>query len=558
MKVITTAVNINQALKNVGRVREIVAVFVRHGFADLVHRMKLSKLLPARYAKMDTFQEIPVGVRLRESFQELGTTFVKLGQLLASRPDLIPEEVTTELEKLQDDVPSVPWKKLRPFIEDELKAPLSTVFESFDETPIAAASIAQVHGAVLLGGQKVAVKVQRPGIDKVIQNDISILRALAFLLEKYVPESRTMNPTGLVEEFFRTILFETDFRVEANNIRRIRANLAVIPKVAVPDVYLKHSTSKILVLERFEGIRFSDREAVIAKGFNPLEIINTGSDVFFHMVMHDGIFHGDLHAGNLFILPDGRIGLIDFGIVGRLSKRVRDSIVSMFIALVDEDYETLANEYVNLCQGTGETDVAALQKDLMDTIGPYVGMNLGEINIGKILLQSTGTAVRHNLVVPRELMLLFKAILTIEALGRKLEPTFDILQVGTRLARSLIASRYRPDRLMQDMLIIGRDVQGLMETGPRLVRRFLRIWSQNRFAFEIKSEELSNIRHSLDRQSRAHLVGIVAFSSFLFSIALSFQYPESRTLFLPLPSWIFLGIAVSLSVAGLWMVRKGK
>ncbi len=558
MRVINTAININQALKNVGRVREILAVLVRHGFADIVHRMKLSKFLPARFARMETFQKTPVGIRLRETCQELGTTFVKLGQLLASRPDLIPEDVITELEKLQDDVPSVPWEKLRPFIEDELKAPLSTVFESFDPTPIAAASIAQVHGAVLIGGQKVAVKVQRPGIDKVIANDVSILRALAFLLEKYIPESRPMNPSGLVEEFFRTILFETDFRVEANNIRRIRTNLAVMPRVAVPEVYLQHSTSKMLVMERFEGIRFSDREAVIAKGLNPLDIVNLGSDVFFHMVMNDGIFHGDLHAGNLFILPDGRIGLIDFGIVGRLSRRVRDSIVSMFIALVDEDYETLANEYVNLCQGTGETDVAALQKDLMDTIGPYVGMNLGDINIGKILLQSTGTAVKHKLVVPRELMLLFKAILTIEALGRKLEPNFDILQVGTRLARSLIASRYRPDRLAQDLLVVGRDFQGLLETAPRLVRRFLRIWSQNKFAFEIKSEELSLIRHSLDAQSRSHVLNNLAFGFVLIAIALSFQIPEARTLWLPLPSWLFLGLAVCLSLSAGWMVRRRK
>lgn len=558
MKVFSTAVNINQALKNVGRVSEIVTVLSRHGFADLIHRMKLTKVIPSKLVASERFQERPLGVRLREAFQELGTTFVKLGQLLASRPDLIPDDVIAELEKLQDDVPSVPFSKLRPFLEEELKAPLDTLFDSFEENPIAAASVAQVHGAVLKGGRKVAVKVQRPGIDKVIQNDISILRALAFLLEKYVPESRTVNPTGLVEEFFKTILFETDFRVEANNIRRIRSNLAVMPKVSVPEVFTHVSTARILVLERFEGIRFSDREAVLARGLNPLDIVNTGADVFFHMVMHDGIFHGDLHAGNLFILGDGRIGLIDFGIVGRLSRRVRDSVVSMFIALMDEDYETLANEYLNLCQSSGETDLGALQKDLMDTIGPYVGMNLSEINVGKILLQSTGTAVKHNLTVPRELMLLFKAILTIEALGRRLEPNFDILSVGNRLAKQLITSRYRPERLANDMLVVGRDLQGLLETGPRLFRRFLKKWSQNQFAFEVKSQEVAQIRASIDRQSRVQMIGILVFGFLLLSLAMSFQYPEDRFLFLPVASWFFLGIAVSLSLTGLWVIKKGK
>ncbi len=558
MKVFSTAVNINQALKNVGRVTEILTVLSRHGFVDLIHRMKLTKIVPAKFTRMESFQERTLGVRLRESFQELGTTFVKLGQLLASRPDLIPEDVVAEFEKLQDDVPSVPFSKLKPFLEEELKGSLETYFLEFDAAPIAAASIAQVHGAILKNGQKVAVKVQRPGIDKVIQNDISILRALAFLLEKYVPESRAMNPTGLVEEFFKTIVFETDFRVEANNIRRIRANLVVFPKVAVPEVFTNVSTAKVLVLERFEGIRFSDREAVLNRGLNPLDIVNTGAEVFFHMVMHDGVFHGDLHGGNLFILNDGKIGLIDFGIVGRLSRRVRDNVVSMFMALMDEDYETLANEYLNLCQGTGQTDIGALQKDLMDTIGPYVGMNLSEINVGKILLQSTGTAVRHNLTVPRELMLLFKAILTIEALGRKLEPNFDILSVGNRLAKQLVTARYRPDRLAQDMLIIGRDVQGLLETGPRLFRRFLKKWSQNQFAFEVKSNELGQLRASVDRQTRVQLIGVLVFGFLLFSLALSFQYPDDRFLFLPVASWLFLSIAVSLSLVGLWMVKKGK
>ena len=287
---------------------------------------------------------------------------------------------------------------------------------------MAAASIAQVHGAVLKTGERVAVKVQRPGIERLIYNDISILRGLAVLLEKYIPESRPSIPTAIVEEFFKTILYELDFVVEANNIRRIQANLKVLPRIAIPHVYSQFSSARLLVLERFEGVRFSDREAIVAKGLNPSEFVEIGSEAFFHMVMEDGIFHGDLHPGNLFILNDGRIGIIDFGIVGRLSRRVRDSIIIMFTALIDEDFETLASEYVTLCQDVGQTDLALLQKDLMDTISPYVGMSLGEVNVGRLLMSSTAIAVRHHLVVPRELLLLFKAMVTIEALGKKLDP----------------------------------------------------------------------------------------------------------------------------------------
>ncbi len=300
MKVISTATTISQAFKNAGRVTEILTVFGRHGYADLIHRMKLTRFLRAKTAEKPRFQQLPPAERLRHAFEELGPTFVKLGQLLASRPDLIPDNFIQEFEKLQDDVPGVPFSEIKALIESELKSPLHEVFSSFDETPIAAASIAQVHGATLKSGELVAVKVQRPGIERTIQNDFSILRGLAILLERYIPESKPINPCGLVEEFVRTILYELDFRVEANNIRRIKKNMAAFPRVSVPQVYVSASTNRVLVLERFSGVRFSDREAIIAKGINPLEIVEIGAHAFFHMVMHDGIFHGDLHAGNLF------------------------------------------------------------------------------------------------------------------------------------------------------------------------------------------------------------------------------------------------------------------
>jgi ubiquinone biosynthesis protein len=510
MKVIATATTIGQAFKNVGRATEIMGVFARHGFADLLHRMKLSRFLTAKATESERFKNQPIPDRLRSSFEELGPTFVKLGQLLGSRPDLIPENFVTEFQKLQDDVAKVPFPEIKAFIEAELKAPLEDVFQVFNEEPVAAASIAQVHTAILKTGQKVAVKVQRPGIDRILQNDISILRGIAMLLEKYVPESAPFNPVGLVEEFFHTILFELDFRVEANNIRKIKSNLAELEKVAVPEIYPVYSTSKVLVLELFEGVRFSDREAILKKGINPMEIIEAGADAFFHMVMHDGLFHGDLHAGNLFVLNNGKIGLIDFGIVGRLSRRVQNSIVTMFIAIIDEDYETLASEYITLCQSGGETDIALLQKDLMDSISPYVGMSLGEINAGIILLKSTSIAARHRLKVPRELMLLFKAIVTIDGLGKKLDPTFDILRLGNRLAKDVLRTRYSRERIVHDLMVLGRDLQDTLETFPRLLKRFLRTWSQNNFAIETKSKDTAELSKSIRAFSHYFVVTIGA------------------------------------------------
>jgi ubiquinone biosynthesis protein len=540
MKVISTATNIGQAFKNAARVREILVVFVVHGFADLLHRMKLSRFLPGRYAENPRYTELPPPVRLRLSFEELGPTFVKLGQLLATRPDVIPEAFVEEFQQLQDNVKTVPFDEIRRFIEAELGRPISEVFASFDETPMAAASIAQVHGAELKSGERVAVKVQRPGIERLILSDVSILRGLALLLEKYVPETRPFNPSGVVEEFFKTILYELDFLVEANNIKRMKKNLESLDRIAIPKVYSEYSTGRVLVLERFEGVRFSDRVGVIASGMSPSEIVEAGARAFFHMVMRDGLFHGDLHPGNLFILPDGRIGIIDFGIVGRLSRRVQDSIIVMFTAMMSEDYETLASEYVTLCQETGPTDLARLQKDLMDTISPYMGMSLGEVNVGKILLSSTSIAVRHMLIVPRELLLLFKALVTIEAMGKKLDPHFDMMQVGLKLAKDALTTRYSKERLTRDLLVMARDLQSSLETVPRMLKLFLKHWSQNSFALETKSRDVRAVASAMTLFTYYFIVGVAATG--LFALGITILVLDKGPMFLGLPLWTLLSL----------------
>lgn len=558
MRVLSTAAVIGTAFKNVGRASEILSVFARHGFEDLVHRMKLERLLRPRADKARGDRNMPAHVRLRTAFEELGPTFVKLGQLLATRPDLIPEHFIEEFEKLQDNVASVPFAEIQKFVETELKAPLTEVFAEFDREPMAAASIGQVHGARLKSGEKVAVKVQRPGIEPLIQNDVSILRGIAALLESYVPEAKPLNPVGLVEEFFRTILFELDFLVESNNIRRIQKNLAHLPKIRVPKVHLALSTSRVLVLERFEGIRFSDRKAIVEAGINPMDIVAVGSDAFFHMVMQDGLFHADLHAGNLFVLADGSIGLIDFGIVGRLSRRSQDAIISMFTALVDEDYETVASEYLDLCQSTGSTDVGALQKDLMDLISPYVGMRLGQVNVGRLLLRSTAIAARHNLQVPRELMLLFKALVTIEALGKRLEPEFDILQQGTKQARQVLALRYSKERIIRDLLVVGRDLQVLAERIPRLGKRFLRQWAQNGFTFETCNADVARVARSV-RQFSYHFVASI-FGVCLTSLGITLLVLDRGPWVFGIPLWSFLSFFGSFWILGqsLWVLRKAR
>ncbi len=556
MKVISTATHMAQAFKNAGRVTEILRVLVKHGFIDLLHRMNLSRFLGEKETINPSYADLPIPERLRLSFEELGPTFVKLGQLLATRSDLIPESYVDEFSKLQDNVATVPFDEIRAFLESDLKGSINDTFSHFDTTPKAAASIAQVHFATLKTGEKVAVKIQRPGIDKIIQNDISILRGLAILLEKYIPEVKPFNPVGLVEEFFQSIIFELDFLVESNNIRKIKQNLKDLQKIRIPKVYDSYSTSRILVLEQFEGIRFSDREAILQAKIDPKSIIEIGADAFFHMVMHDGLFHGDLHPGNLFVLTDGNIGIIDFGIVGRLGKKVKDSIITMFIAIIDEDYESLASEYLILCAPSGETDINVLQKDLMDTLSPYVGMSLGEVNAGKLLLRSTNIAAQHHLKVPRELMLLFRAIMTIDGLGKRLDPTFDVLQLGSRLAKQVLSSRYSKERLTHDLIILGRDLQDTLETFPRLLKRFLKVWSHNHFAFEVKSKELLALTQAIKSFNYFFYTAITSFTIISVGVALLFLGKGPEFSGFPIYGIVLVGLGFWLLGRGLWVIKK--
>ena len=523
MKIISTASALSNTFKNAGRVREIVSVFMRHGFAGLMTRMRMQRFMVKGKGASSTI--LPIEVRLRNCFEELGPTFVKLGQLLAGRPDIIPENFINEFEKLQDKVSPVSFSEIRTVIEEELKESLEKTFRDFEEVPIAAASIAQVHGAILKTGERVAVKVRRPGIEKTIQNDISILRGLALLIERYIPELRIFNPVGLVEEFVRSILLELDFYVEANNIRRIRENLSSKTNVAIPHTYRTHTTSKVLCLERFDGIRFSDKEALAGLKHSPSKLIEVGADAFFHMVMQNGLFHADLHGGNLFILADGRLGFVDFGMVGRLSKKTQDSVLVIFTSLLDEDFETLASEYLNICQSKGFVDMQLLQKDLMDNISPYIGMALGDVNIGRVLLRSTTVAARHQLIVPRELMLLFKAMISLETLGRRLDPQFDLLTLGNRLARQMLTGRYSRDRLVRDLLVIGRDVQQLIEMTPRTLTRFIRRWSNNHFAFEHRNRDIEKLSRSMNILSHAVILSSIIIGCYALGIGfLSFNF----------------------------------
>lgn len=468
MKWIRTGRQLGQAVKNVQRLRQIIAVFAKYGFVDIVQRMNLGKFLPARLAAFaETQAEKTIPERLKLAFEELGPTFVKLGQLLSTRSDLLPEAFIEEFTKLQDNVQPLSFEIVRAIIEKELNKKIEEAYSSFNEIPLAAASIGQVHEAVLLSGEKVVVKVQRPEIERVIETDISLLAFLANLLEKYIPESRIVGPTVIVDEFFRTLSFELDFVVEANNIVKIAENTSTIPEVVIPRVYRNLSTHKILTLEKLEGIRVNDLRALDDAGIDRKRVVEIGAKTFFKSVMIDGLFHGDLHGGNVFILPGNRLGIVDFGIVGRLSQKAKDQLASMMMSLITEDYENLCYEYAELGAAGASIDFEAFQREVRNTLSPYMGLSLAEVNIGKILIEATKIATKYNIKVPGDWMIVFKAILTIEGMGRTLDPQFDLLAMGQDLVKDLVKNQYSMQRLSKEFLWVAKDVAALLKILPR-------------------------------------------------------------------------------------------
>lgn len=548
---------IGQAVKNVQRLRQIIGVFAKHGFTDFVDRMNLSKYLPNRFSQIaEAANEQSSPERIRAAFEELGPTFIKLGQLLSTRSDLLPQEYIDEFTKLQDNVNPLPFDVVKATIEAEFGKKIEDVYSWFDPNPLAAASIGQVHEARLSQGEKVVVKIQRPEIEKVIKNDISLLAFLAGLLEKYVPESKIFGPKVIVAEFFNTLSYELDYVVELNNLNKMSENMKSFPEIVIPQAYRSYSSHKVLTLEKFEGIRLNDPKALDVAGIDRKKLVETGAKAFFKSVMIDGIFHGDLHGGNLFILPGNKLGIIDFGIVGRLSEKARDQLANMVVALLAEDYEKLCYQYAEL-GGTGPgIDFDGFQREVRNALSPYMGLPLSEVNMGKILIEATKIATQYQIKVPGDWMIVFKAILTMEGMGRTLDPSFDLMSIGRDLAKDLLKNEYSFDKLSREFAWVSKDFLNLLQNLPRQIRWMFRKFNSNDFAFEIKSPDLQEVSEKIDVHGR-RLSSSIMIAGFFIAGSLSLEHSSGHMIWdLPLVSVLLYGAGSLFTINIIFKRRK--
>lgn len=530
---------IGKTLKNAARLRTIVGVFARHGFHNIAERVKLGRFVLERLSAHPEIEKLSAPVRIRMSFEELGPTFVKLGQVLATRPDLIPQIYVNEFEKLQHKAQSLPFDIIEGILKEEFGSSLYQKFESIDPVPLGSASIAQVHKARLASGENVVIKVQRPGIIHTINDDLNVLYFLAELLTTYAPESRPFNPTAIVDEFFKTLELETNFIVEANNIRRFQENFRSDEQVIIPKVYMDLVTEKVLTMEALSGIPLYDDRALSQPGIVPEQIMKLGLKSYMKMVFIDGLFHGDLHAGNFFVYPDQKIGLIDFGVVGRLNHKTQTAIANMLIALSKEDYDRMAYEYVDLAPFSEDVNVDIFAKQLRELIAPYYGLTLKNFNLGKVLMSSASIAASNHLSLPSELMMFFKSIVAIEGMGRRISKDFDFLKSATEFAGEIAKHQYEPLKLMDQATQIARESKTLIESLPRQLHFYLRKINSPSYHHKIHIQELQELKKSFESSFNLMFLGLIIGSLILSSSVIS-VYPASHRV-AGLPTLSFIG-----------------
>jgi ubiquinone biosynthesis protein len=493
------------------RLREITTVLVKYGFPDVVARLHLEGTVALGRRLRFWRRREPWGTRaqrLRLALQELGPTFVKFGQAISTRADLLPEELVAELSRLQDEVPPLAPGVAQATVESELGAPIATLFARFDERPVAAASIAQVHRARLHDGSDVAVKVRRPGIDATIERDLAILGQLARLAERYLADSELYQPASLVSEFARSIRGELDLAREGRTIDRFAKSFAGECTLHLPRVYWERTSKGVLTLEFIDGRKVLD-VIKAPEGYDLPLIARRGSDLILRQVLRHGLFHADPHPANVFVLPGNVIALLDFGNVGRVDRQLRHSLASLVHAVVREDAERVTEAILDIGRPLQHLDRDQLRRDVAELLEAYSGAMLRDLSIGSLLHDALAVMHRHRLQFPIDLMLLARAFVTIEGVGRQLDPSFQMIEHARPLVAEILRDRFSPSSMATGMTELGRELGEAMHSVPRDLVQIVEKARDDRLQIQFVHKNLEHFVQEMDRSSNRLSFAIV-------------------------------------------------
>lgn len=533
MDPIRTGIKFGQTIRNVARLREIVTIFARHGFAEFVAHGGVMTYLPdfvLPAGKKTIKQEMKeegerdwgqiIGSRLRLCFEELGPAFIKFGQLLCSREDIFDEGFISEMRLLRDQVKPIDFSAVRASVQEGLSQPIDSIFKNIENKPLGTASIGVVYKAQLLNGDDVILKVRRPGIERTMQTDFSIILFLSGQAERISEEIRFLGVTRMVNDFASSIQNELNFNVEALNCDRLRQNCAKHdPDGAfyIPKVYRDLTRENFLVAEFLKGIKFSDHVEMDAQRDKVLPLLDKGVAVFIKTFLADGFFHADLHGGNLFYLADeNRIGVVDFGLVGSLGKKGRQSFIAIVYSLVSHNYENLVYEFLDVAEYDMPPDMDVLVGDVRSSLSPYIGLTIQQTNYSEIFQLILHTLKKHQVYLPREWFVVFRALMTLDGVGKALDYDLDVFALLQKDIGSLVKKSFSKEELMEEGFWAGRDMIGMLRLIPRHAKWFLRSLSRGGYAFELKhvgvEESVSKLTSSMEFLGFSFLAGIFTFS----------------------------------------------
>ena len=505
-------------VRDLGRLQDIASVLIRWGFGDVVKRMGMAGVLEkaGRLLHWQAVEEgrlrMDVPTRLRCTLQDLGPTFVKLGQVLATRVDLLPPAWIDELGKLQNAVPALPWDAVLPQLREDLGAEPEAVFACVEHEPLAAASLAQAHRAWLADGSAVVLKIRRPGIRDTVEADLRLLKHLAVIVEKNLPELRRYHPQRIVQQFSASLRRELDFAAECRNAERIAHNFAGRDDIVIPRVYWQWTCERLNVQECLEGVPGRDLAAVDAMGLDRVQLARTGAGLVLKMVLEDGFFHADPHPGNIFYMPDGAIGVIDFGMVGRVTEQRRFQIVRLLHGLVVHDSAAVAEVLADWTEENNDIDEVRLQESADVFVDQYRGVPLKDLRMGAMLGDVTAMLREHGLSLPADLALMIKAFLTLEGMGRQLDPDFDMASEARPYLERAMLERFAPDVLVRRGRRTLSGLVDLLRDMPRDVHRLLQSARRGKLQMHIEVDTLRAFGEQVDRAANRLTMGIITAS----------------------------------------------
>jgi ubiquinone biosynthesis protein len=555
---------VGRTYRNLNRYRQILAVLFKYGFDDIVELLKIDQYIEIGLQVIsrkrgERVERLSRAVRVRMAIEELGPTYIKMGQILSTRPDLVPVDFIRELARLQDKVPAYPFADVTRIIRDETGRTVDELFEHLDPQPLASASIGQVHRARLKDGESVAVKVQRPGIRKIVEVDLEIMLHLATLAERHIEELAHHRPVKIVEEFARTIEKEMDYTLEATSMERVARFYLNEESVYIPKVYREVTTERVLTTEFIDGIKVSLLDQLEDNGYDRQLITRRGADILLSQIFEHGFFHADPHPGNLFVLPNNVICLLDFGMMGTVDRATRESFVELIDAVVRRDEARTTQVLLKLTLWDEEPDKRLLGKDVADFMGEHLYKPLKDIQIGKLLHNMLELASQHRLRIPPEIFLMMKAISTVEGVGLSLDPDFDMIAHAEPFVKAIRLARFSPRRLGNDAVSIFAQYVDFVQEFPKDLLEITRTIRQKKLTFMLELKNMENMLHTHDQIS----------NRISFSIIIAALIIGSALIVISKTPPLFFGISLigiigflAAAFMGLWLlvaiIKKGK